>query len=352
MGQRTRRQGILRSIGAAASGFFLSGCMSVLPALAPRAKHVEADISGAFPYERHFIDVNGSTMAYVEAGDPEGAPILLVQGNPTSAYLWRNVIPHLEGSGRVIAVDLIGMGQSDKPDIDYRFTDHAAYLEGFIEAMALQGIFLVLHDWGGGLGVDYAARHEHNVQGIAMLEMAIKPMSLKDADFGTRFVFGRLRDEEAGKKLIQDQNFFVEKMLPMMSGRKLSDDEMAAYRAPYATRASRKPLRQWPLEIPLDGTPSDNHERIGDNYLWLAQSDIPLLMMYADPGMIWTKKTRKELFEDLPRMQAVSVGSGLHYLQEVQPTRIGRTVRNWIAQLGATSTRPEKLQEEPAYEAL
>ncbi|MEM6809529.1 MAG: haloalkane dehalogenase [Pseudomonadota bacterium] len=337
MSQRNGKQGLLSSIGAAASSLVLSGCMSVLPALAPRAKNVEPNISDAFPYQRQFIEVNGSTMAYVEAGDPAGAPILLIHGNPTSAYLWRNVIPHLEGSGRVIAVDLIGMGESDKPDIDYRFADHAAYLEGFIDAMALQGVFLVLHDWGGGLGVDYAARHEHNVRGIAMLEMAIKPMSLKDADFGTRFVFGRLRDPEAGEKLIQDQNFFVENMLPMMSGRKLTEAEMAAYRAPYATRTSRKPLRQWPLEIPLDGTPADNHERIGDNYIWLAQSDVPLLMMYADPGMIWTRKTRKELFEDLPRMQAVSVGSGLHYLQEVQPTRIGRTVRDWILHLSESS---------------
>lgn len=312
--------------------------MSVLPALAPKAKNVEPDISGEFRYPHQFIDVYGSKMAYVEAGNPDGIPILLLHGNPTSAYLWRNVMPHLERSGRVIAVDLIGMGQSDKPAISYRFADHASYLAAFIEAMNLRDLYLVLHDWGGGLGVDYAARNEDNVRGIAMLEMAIKPMSLADADFGTRLVFGRFRDQEAGDRLILDQNYFVEKMLPMMSGRALTDTEMATYREPYSTRQSRLPLRQWPLEIPLDGTPADNDLRIGNNFQWLVQSDTPLLMLYADPGMIWTKKTRPALFEELPRMQTVSVGSGLHFLQEVQPTRIGETVRDWIAETQKSET--------------
>lgn len=320
----------LGALLAGASALILSGCLSVMPALAPKAKNVETGISVDFPYTYKTVNVLGSDMAYVEAGDPNGRPIVLVHGNPTSAYLWRNVVPHLEGSGRIIAVDLIGMGRSAKPDIPYRFADHARYFSGFMDAMDLRDVVLVLHDWGAGVGIDYAARNAGNVHGIAHFESAMKPMSLKDADFGTRYIFGRLRDPEDGYRLIAEQNFFVEKMLPMMSGRKLTEEEMTAYRAPYPTVESRIPLRQWPLEIPLDGVPADNTARIGANYDWLVASDVPVLMLYADPGMIWTKKTRPQLEKDLPRMEMVFIGSGLHFLQEVQPTRIGESLSTWI----------------------
>ncbi|MEM6733794.1 MAG: haloalkane dehalogenase, partial [Myxococcota bacterium] len=296
-----------------------TGCLSVMPALAPTADDVEGGISAEFPFEYRSVSVAGSAMAYVEAGDPAGDPILLVHGNPTSAYLWRNVIPHLTESGRVIAVDLIGMGKSEKPDIGYRFADHAKYLSGFIEVMKLENVVLVLHDWGGGLGVDYAAAHPGNVRGIAHFEAVLKPMSLADADFATRYLFGRLRDADDNHEIVAVDNYFVEKLLPMMAGRTLRSEEMAVYRAPYPSEKSRRPVAQWPLEIPLDGTPTDNTRRIGANYEWLKASDVPVLMVYADPGMIWTETTRPELFEDLPRMKTVSVGSGLHYLQEVQP---------------------------------
>lgn len=337
MSQRSRTVRSAGAMGAALGATILSGCLSMMPILAPEAENVEEGISAAFPYEYRFIEVKGSRMAYVEAGDPNGPPILLVHGNPTSAYLWRNVIPQLEAQGRVIAVDLIGMGKSDKPEIDYRFADQAAYLAGFIEAMKLEGLFLVLHDWGGGVGIDYAARHPENVRGIAMFEMAIKPMSLKDADLATEYLFGRMREKEDGDALLIKDNFFVEVLLPMMSGRELSTKEMAYYRAPYKTEKSRKPVRQWPLEIPLDGVPKDNTERIGANYRWLISSDVPLFMLYADPGMIWTKKTRPSLFKELPRMKTALIGSGLHYLQEVQPTRLGTLIADWIGTLRARS---------------
>ncbi len=305
----------------------------MLPKLAPSAEDVEPNISAEFPYIYKFVEVNKSRMAYVEAGASDGPPVVLVHGNPTSAYLWRNVIPHLEGSGRVIAVDLIGMGQSDKPDIGYRFNDQAAYFSGFMEAMGFKDVVLVLHDWGGGVGIDYAARNEGKVRGIVLLEAAMKPMSLSEADFATRYLFGRFRDPEDGHEIIAVDNYFVEKLVPMMSGRELTDQEMAAYRRPYPTVESRKPVAQWPREIPLDGAPEDNTRRIGANYEWLKRADVPLLMMYADPGMIWTEETRPQLVADLPRMKSVSVGSGLHYLQEVQPTKIGRTVADWVKTL-------------------
>jgi len=315
---------------AAIGGLLLAGCLAVMPAMAPKAKNVEANISAAFPYQYRYVDVRGARMAYVEAGDPNGPPIVLVHGNPTSVYLWRNVIPHLENSGRVIAVDLIGMGESAKPDIDYRFADHAAYFSGFIDALGLKDLVLVLHDWGGGVGFDYAARNEDNVRGVAFFEAVVKPMSLDDADFATRYLFGRFRDPEDGHKIIAVNNYFVEKLLPMMSGRELSDAEMAVYRSPYPTVESRKPVAQWPREIPLDGVPADNAARTGGNFEWLKSSDTPLFMLYADPGMIWTEKTRGPLMEELPRMQTETIGSGLHYLQEVQPTRVGEAIAAWI----------------------
>lgn len=330
----------LKSVMIGTSTLILSGCLSVMPALAPKAKNVEQNISAEFPYTYRYANVNGDNMAYIEAGNPDGPVVVLVHGNPTSAYLWRNVIPHLDQDSRIIAVDLVGMGQSAKPDIDYRLSDHAAYFQGFMETMGLTDVVLVLHDWGGGVGLDYAAKNPQNIRGIAHFEAALKPMSLSDADFATRFLFGRLRDPEAGHRIIAEDNYFVEKMLPMMSGRDLTEQEMAAYRAPYPDVESRKPVRQWPLEIPLDGEPADNTKRMGDNYDWLVNSDVPVLMLYAEPGMIWTKKTRPQLTNDMPRMKVVSIGSGMHYLQEVQPTKIGQELSEWISSLETNSINP------------
>lgn len=322
-----------------AGGLLWMNFLQVMPHLAPKAKDVEAGIKAAFPYEYRSIDVRGSKMAYIEAGDPNGQPIILVHGNPTSAYLWRNVIPRLEGANRVIAVDLIGMGKSDKPNLAYRFSDHAAYFADFVKALDLRDIVLVLHDWGGAIGFDYAARNADNMRGIAFFEAVVKPMSLGDADFATRYLFGRLRDLKDGHEIIAVNNYFVEKMLPMMSGRSLTEAEMAVYRAPYPTVESRKPVAQWPIEIPLDGKPADNVERIGKNFLWLQQADVPLLMLYADPGIIWTAVTRPTLKAELPRMKTQSIGSGLHYLQEVQPTKIGTMIADWVSGLAKGADR-------------
>lgn len=318
---------------AAAASVLLGGCLQLLPALAPSAKDVEPGISAEFPYERRFVEVSGSRMAYVEAG--EGDPILLVHGNPTSSYLWRNVIPHLENSGRVIAVDLIGMGASDKPDIPYRFEDHAAYLSGFIEAMALENVTLVLHDWGGALGLDYAARNPGNVRAVALMETVTMPMPWSDASLPERYLFGRLRDPEGGFELAAERNYFIERMLPMMAGRDLSEQEMAAYRAPFPTPQSRLPVAQWPVELPLGGEPADNVTRIQDNYDWLRSAETPLLLVRAEPGVIMKPAMLERLRADLPRMEEAFVGSGFHYIQETQPTRIGNELAAWLERLDA-----------------
>lgn len=327
---RTRRRRVRRALSGvvAASALALGGCLSVLPMLAPEAKDVEPNLGTAFPFDSRYVDVLGSRMHYVETGT--GDPILLVHGNPTSSYLWRNVIPLLEPHGRVIAVDLIGMGQSDKPDIEYRFDEHAAHLSGFVEALGLERLTLVLHDWGGALGLDHAARHPDAVEGIVFMEALMRPMSWETANAAERYLFGRFRDPEDGHRIIAEDNWFVESMLPMATGRELSDEEMAAYRAPYPTVESRRPVARWPIEIPIEGVPERNARRLAANWAWLRDSDVPVLLLYAEPGMIVKAGFRATLVEELPRMTQRSVGSGIHYLQETQPTRIGTAIADWL----------------------
>jgi len=305
-----------------------SACLSILPAMAPGVDDVETDISAEFPYESRFIEVRGARMHYVEIG--QGDPIVLVHGNPTSSYLWRNVIPYLKNSGRVIAVDLIGMGKSDKPDLEYTFADHARYFGDFMQAMRLRNATLVLHDWGGAIGTDYAMQNPRNVRAIVYMEAVLKPMEWESANMAEKYLFGRFRDPEDGHKINAEDNYFVEKLLPMMSGRELSKAEMDAYREPYPTVESRKPVAKWPMEIPIDGEPERNAERIGENYRKLQASKIPLLLLHADPGMIVKEDFLQELKGDLPRMDTRSVGGGLHYIQETQPTKIGTEIASWL----------------------
>jgi len=270
-----------------------SGCLSVMPALAPKAKNIEPDIGEAFPYESKYIEVAGSTMHYVEQG--EGKPIVLLHGNPTSVYLWRNVIPRLSPHGRVIAVDMIGMGKSDKPYLQYTFADHAEFFAGFVEAMELEDVTLVLHDWGGAVGIDYAARNPDNVRGIAVMEAVVQPMQWSDASFPERYLFRKFRDPADGHAIIAEDNYFVERLLPMMSGRRLTEVEMNAYRQPFPTVESRRPIAQWPREIPISGQPKRNVERIGHNYAWLRdKSNTPLLLVHAEPGVIFKAEAVKK----------------------------------------------------------
>lgn len=320
----------LLGIGAIAAAATVEP-IPILASMAPRAADVEPDLSAEFPFESHFATVRGSKMHYVEAG--QGDPILLVHGNPTSSYLWRNVIPHLEDTGRVIAVDLIGMGKSDKPDLDYSFTDQAAYFEGFVQALDLKDVTLVLHDWGGGVGLDYFAQHPDNVRALALLEAVVKPVSWSDANAVETYLFRRLRDPDDGRQLLAERNVFVEDLLPMMAARPLSEAEMTAYRAPFPDPASREPIVQWPRQIPFDGEPAEVYTRVAGNYAALRSSDVPVLLLHAEPGMIFKPVTMEAFSKELPRARQVSVGSGVHYLQETQPTRIGTTIADWLGTL-------------------
>ncbi len=280
-----------------------------------------------FPFDARFVDVHGSRMHYIDEGD--GAPVLFIHGNPTSSYLWRNVIPHVTPHARAVAVDLIGMGKSDQPDLPYRFTDHYRYLEGFIDALDLQDVTLVLHDWGGGLGTSWARRHPDRVRGIVFMESVLMPMDLADTDIVTRFVFNRMRDPKKGDRMNMQKAFFLKRLMPMMTKTRLSPAAKAAYLAPFSTPESRKPVAQWPREIPLGGHPEDMVREIGDNYEWFRSADIPKLLLHAEPGVIF-KGIVPDIERDVAHLTSISIGPGKHYVQEDQPDAIGTAIAEWF----------------------
>ncbi len=279
--------------------------------------------------EMRHIEVLGSRMAYVERG--AGAPILLLHGNPTSSYVWRNILPYLEPLGRCIAPDLIGMGQSDKPDLAHRFADHARYLEAFIGALGLNELTLVAHDWGSALGFDWMARHPGAVRRVAFFEAFLAPLpGFEVFAPANRELFRQFRKRGAGEQLILEQNAFIEQVLPAGILRSLSPAEMDAYRAPFPDPASRRPTLAWPREIPIAGEPADVLA-VFERYLTaLQRSPIPKLLLTADPGVLVPAPVVAWCREHLPNLEVVELGPGRHYLQEDYPDAIGRSIADWI----------------------
>ncbi len=291
-----------------------------------------SEISAEFPFESKYIEVHGSKMHYVDEGS--GDPILFLHGNPTSSYLWRNIIPHVTGLGRAIAPDLIGMGKSDKPDIAYRFFDHVAYIEGFIDALGLKNITLVVHDWGSGLGFNYAMRNEHNIKGIAFMEAILAPVPSWDM-MPKNFVelFQNMRDPQIGHEMLINQNAFIEQILPGAVVRDLTEAEMNVYREPYLSPKSRKPVRQWPLEVPIAGEPADVVAVVTDYNQKLQATELPLLMFTATPGALITAPVVEWAKANLKNLTVVDLGEGIHYLQEDHPHEIGRAIATWYQTL-------------------
>jgi haloalkane dehalogenase len=290
----------------------------------------EKILSTDFPFASQYIEVHGSKLHYIDEGS--GDPILFLHGNPTSSYLWRNIVPHLTPHGRCIALDLIGMGKSDKPDIPYRFLDHAKYVEGFIERLDLSGITLVVHDWGSGLGFHYAMRHEHNVKAIAFMEAIIKPSSWDGFPPDFKMGFKMMRSP-LGWFLISVLNIFVNQILPKAVVRPLTPEEKRYYEAPFKTIRSRKPVRRWPMEIPIDGKPADMQEIVAFYSGRLQQSDLPKLLFYASPGGIIDAKTLEWCRKHLKNLTTVDIGQGIHYLQEDNPHLIGEELAKWYNSL-------------------
>jgi haloalkane dehalogenase len=280
-------------------------------------------------------------MHYVETG--KGDPILLLHGNPTNVYIWRNIIPHLAKHGRVIAVDLIGFGKSDKPDIEYRFADHAAYLEAFIEKMELRNITLVMHDWGSALGFDYASRHENNVRALAFFEALLVPVPSLDAwpNQKSAEAFRLYRTPEVGWNLIVNENNFVEKRLQEGIIRPLSEQELQHYREPFLDRAARKPVWRWPNELPIAGEPADVAAVQMHYLMWLQKTEVPKLLIFAHPGALTTEPVVAWAKANLPNLNSVDIGAGIHNLQEDHPAEIGEGIAGWLEkfQQGATRLR-------------
>jgi haloalkane dehalogenase len=292
----------------------------------------QADVSAAFPYESRYVEVLGSRMHYVDEG--AGEPILFIHGNPTSSYLWRNVIPYVTERSRAVAVDLIGMGRSDKPDIAYTYQDHKRYLDAFIAALGLRNITLVVHDWGSVLGLHYAMEHEENVRGVAFMEALIPPSWPSPNAPAPDSTFGRFRTPGVGEQLVLEENMFVEQMLPGSVLRMLTEQEMNAYRAPYPTPASRLPTLMWPRELPMGGEPARNARVITAIGGWMRTTELPMLHLWARPGAVNPERVANELVARVPNLQSTFVGAGRHYIQEDQPEMIGRAIADWRRRLG------------------
>ena len=287
----------------------------------------EKEISAAFPFESKYIEVEGSKIHYVDEGT--GDPILFLHGNPTSSYLWRNIIPYAAKVGRAIAPDLIGMGKSDKPDIEYRFFDHVRYIDAFIEQLGLQNITFVIHDWGSGIGFHYASRHEGNTKGLAFME-AILPMQSWDAfPEGARDLFKSFRAKDVGEDLLINKNVFVENVLPGSVVRTLTGEEMDRYREPYKEEAARKPVWRWPNELPIEGEPADVWEAAVAYHEWLQRTEVPKILFHATPGAIMQAPLVKSLESTLKNLKTVDIGPGVHFLQEDNPHKIGEELAKW-----------------------
>ena len=285
--------------------------------------------SGQWP-EKRYVHVGDQRMAYVEMGD--GDPIVFQHGNPTSSFLWRNIMPALADQGRCIAIDLIGMGDSDKlprsgPD-RYRFSEQREYLFSALEALDVRNrVTLVLHDWGSALGFDWARQHPDAVIGIAYMEAIVQPMDWQDWPDAARGIFQAFRSD-AGEELILDKNTFVERVLPGSILRDLEDDEMTEYRRPFLEPGEgRRPTLTWPRQIPLDGEPADVHQVVSDYATWLAQSDLPKLFINAEPGAILIDKQR-EFCRSWPNQTEVTV-RGSHFIQEDSPQEIATAIADW-----------------------
>ena len=292
-------------------------------------------ISSDFPFEKQSATVEGRRMAYVDAGS--GAPIVLLHGNPTSSYLWRNVIPHLTPFGRCIAPDLIGMGDSDKlPDSGperYTFVEHRRYLDGFLDQLGVaRDVTFVVHDWGSALGFDWANRHRDAVSGIAYMEGIVRPVSWDEWPETARAVFQAFRSP-AGEEMVLDKNIFVERVLPGSILRKLSDAELAEYRRPFTEPGEpRRPTLTWPRQIPIDGEPTDVAAIVEDYAAWLAASDVPKLLIVAEPGAI-LRGPQLDFCRTWPNQTEVAV-PGIHFVQEDSPDEIGAAIAAWISRRG------------------
>ena len=287
----------------------------------------------ATQFSKDFLDINSLKMAFHQSG--EGSPVIFLHGNPTSSYLWRNIIPLVSLNARCIAPDLIGMGDSEKlkeiDDDSYGFFQHRHYLNGFLESLDLKNdVFLVVHDWGSALGFDWANRNRTRVKGIVYMEAIVRPLSWIEWPDEAKQIFKGFRSS-SGEEMILTKNLFVEAVLPGSILRNLTDDEMEEYRRPFIMPEHRLPTLKWPREIPIDGEPENVAKVVSDYADWLAVTDIPKLFIDGDPGAILTGEQR-EFCRKWPNQTEIKV-SGSHFVQEDSPYEIGKAISKWMQYL-------------------
>jgi haloalkane dehalogenase len=288
-------------------------------------------VSAADPHPRRRVPVLDTEMAYVETG--AGSPVVFLHGNPTSSYLWRNVIPHVAPTHRCLAPDLVGMGESGKaPDGSYRFVDHARYLDAWLESLGLtRNVTLVVHDWGSALGFHWASRHPDSVRALVYMEAIVRPVTWADWPEAARKVFQAMRSP-GGEEMVLQKNVFVERILPASVLRGLTEAEMSVYRRPYAEPGeSRRPTLTWPRQIPIEGEPADVVAIVEEYGRWLAGSPVPKLFVNAEPGSILTGAAR-EFCRTWPNQDEVTV-RGSHFIQEDSPHEIGRAIAGFLARI-------------------
>jgi haloalkane dehalogenase len=325
------RVSTLFALGAAVLAAF---AISAFPALADagQRKLPAPVISEALAIPLKAVDVLGSRMTYLELG--EGEPVLFVHGNPTSSYLWRNVMPHAGDGHRAIAIDLIGMGGSAKPDIPYSFDDHYRYFAAFIDALRLDTVTLVGHDWGAALAWEYARRNPTRVRRLAFMEGVLPPAfpapSFEAMGPDMEKMFRAFKDPVLGPRVVMDEHMFVEQILPGFVNRTLGDEAMRAYRAPFLAREARRPVLAWPREVPIAGEPASTMAALNAISAFMATTKMPVLLVYAEPGAVVPPSAVAWYVKRIANLETSFVGQGLHYIQEDQPDAIGRAIADWM----------------------
>jgi haloalkane dehalogenase len=290
------------------------------------------------------ISVLDSTMAYREAGDREAPVALFLHGNPTSSYIWRNILPLVAPVAHCVAPDLIGFGQSGKPGIEYRFSDHVRYFDAFLEQAGITSAFVIAQDWGSGLAFHLASRRPDFIRGLAFMEF-IRPMPTWN-DFHPDQIetFQKFRTPGIGEEMILEGNAFIEGVLPAATVRKLTDEEMSVYRAPFPTPASRRPTWRFPNELPIEGKPADVYSTIEKAHRALAESSYPKLLFVGNPGALISPAFAENFAKRLKNCRVVQLSSGLHYLQEDHPDVIGTNIKEWLIDLGICSSPRQKVK--------
>lgn len=304
-----------------------------------RFKLPPLEVPSEFPYAHKYTAVLGSRIAYVDEGS--GDPIVFLHGQPTSSYLWRNIMPFVEDKGRIIAPDIIGFGKSDQPDIAYTFGDHYRYFEAFMKELELDNITLVMHDWGSGLGLHFAAQNPDRIKAIVTMEALLAPM-LPAASFEAMRpdlgeFFRTVRDPENGRNILIRENAWLKDggYLQGFIARPLAAEALATYQTPFPTEKSRIQLNQWPNEIPIAGHPAETAQIISNYNSFLERTEIPWLFLYASPGATAPANAADYWVKRAKNIETVYIGRGLHYVQEDQPYAIGRAISDWYRRVDA-----------------